>query len=143
MPLTLPDGDLDAWLAPLKPFQRAALSVFLKDGGPDDAAKRWLTTTGSPNIVAFGGSMENDAKPFWDLLQAEFRKFVCDDTAYVEEKKGLIGEGYVARGLWISVTSAALGATLGFAATLLAPAIALMLSTAVSIGTNAYCQAGK
>lgn len=133
----VPNSDLDAWLSVLKPYQRNVIKEFLREVPPEQAAERWLGTAGSPNIVPFGGS--RDTKPFWDKFKSEFRRFLCDDGAYVEEKAALCAEGGVSKALLISAISAAIGASIGYAATLLAPAVAIMLCTAGKIGVNAYC----
>lgn len=134
------DGDIGDWLAELKPYQRSTLQVFLATSTPEEAAERWLSSTGSPNIVPFGGP--HDSKPFWNRFKEEFRKFVCDDDAYVEERKSLIAQGPVSTAVMISVVSATIGATIGYSATLLAPAVALSLCAIGKIGVNAYCSAG-
>ncbi len=54
--------------------------------------------------------------------------------------KKLNVESPVAKSIWISIISVALGATMGFAATLLAPAVAIMLSIVGRMGINAYCE---
>ena len=133
----IPQGDVNDWLGVLKPYQRSTLQAFLTDGNPEAAAERWLGATGSPNIVPFGGAQ--DTKPFWDKFKAEFRRFICDDSAYLEEKKALSGEGPVSKAILVSVVSAAIGATIGYAATLLAPAVTLLLCAVSKMGRNAYC----
>jgi hypothetical protein len=135
--IEIPQADVDDWLNVLKPYQRSTLRAFLKDASPETAAERWLSAAGSPNIVPFGGT--HDTKPFWDKFKSEFRRFVCDDAAYVEEKKALSGEGPVSKALLVSVVSAAIGATIGYAATLLAPAVTLLLCAVGKMGRNAYC----
>lgn len=138
--IQIPDGDVNEWLSVLKPYQRSTLEVFLAAASPEEAAERWLSTTGSPNIVPFGGP--HDTKPFWNRFREEFRKFVCDDNSYVEERKALTAQGPVGKAVMISVVSATIGATIGYSATLLAPAVALSLCAIGKIGVNAYCSAG-
>ena len=137
MEINIPSAELDAWIAELKPYQRAILTDFLKTEAPEKVAERWLTTTGSPNLVAFGGV--GDPKPFWERFRTEFDRFLCDESAYVEERKALLAEGSVSKAMLISIVASALGATLGFAATLLAPAVTLLLYLAGKIGIAAYC----
>jgi energy-coupling factor transporter transmembrane protein EcfT len=72
----------------------------------------------------------------------EFRKFLCDDTAYVEEKKVLLAENPVGKAILVSTISAAIGATIGFTATLLAPAVTVLLCTVGKMGIRAYCEKG-
>jgi hypothetical protein len=137
MSLDIPSADPAEWIELLKPYQRNTITAFVSQGSLEDAAKKWLSATGSPNIVPFGGS--GDTKPFWDRFATEFKKFVCDDAAYTEEKKALGSESAPIKALLISAMSAAIGATLGYAATLLAPAVALLLCIVGQMGKNAYC----
>jgi hypothetical protein len=138
--ISIPAGELDEWLAVLKPYQRNTIKQFLGTEPPEAAAEKWLGATGSPNIAPFGGT--RDTKPFLQLFQSEFRKFLCDDNAYVEEKKLLSGESPVGKAIIVSSVSAALGASIGFSATLLAPAVAIMLCSVGKMGVRAYCAAG-
>ena len=138
--LQIPDADIAEWLGVLKPYQRTTLEVFLEGATPEQAAERWLGSTGSPNIIPFGGP--HDTKPFWERFKDEFRKFVCDDNTYLEEKKALDTQGPIGKAVLVSAVSAAIGATIGFSATLLAPAVTLLLCAVGKMGRNAYCNAG-
>jgi hypothetical protein len=138
MAVQVPEAEVADWLAVLKPYQQSTLTVFLAGASLEQAAERWLGSTGSANIVPFGGA--RDTKPFWDRFKEEFRRFICDDDAYVEEKKALDGQGAVGKAVLVSAVSAGVGATIGYSATLLAPAVTLMLCAVGKIGRNAYCQ---
>ncbi|WJI15094.1 hypothetical protein MWN52_15960 [Pseudoxanthomonas winnipegensis] len=136
--IEIPAGSLDEWLEPLKPFQRSHLAAFLAHEEPEAAAQDWLSSTGSSQIIPFGGVP--NPNPFWDRFRLEFRRFVCDDSAYVEEKQALIAEaGPATKAILISGISAAIGATIGYSATLLAPAVALLLYVIAKMGLRAYC----
>ena len=138
--LQIPDANIAEWLGVLKPYQRTTLEVFLEGATPEEAAERWLGSTGSPNIIPFGGP--HDTKPFWERFKDEFRKLVCDDNAYLEEKKALDTQGPIGKAVLVSAVSAAIGATIGYSATLLAPAVTLLLCAVGKMGRNAYCNAG-
>ena len=138
MTINIPTDDLENWLGELKPYQSSILKEFLTTQDAELAAEKWLTTTGSPNIVAFGGA--ENPKPFWDRFKNEFHRFLCDETAYAEEKKALVAENPISKAMIISVISSALGATLGLSATLIAPAATLLLFTVGKMGLAAYCQ---
>ena len=58
-------------LGVLKPYQRTTLEVFLEGATPEEAAERWLGSTGSPNIIPFGGP--HDTKPFCERFKGQFR----------------------------------------------------------------------
>ena len=136
--LKIPDAPIDEWLSELKPYQRDTLKQFLGGQDADGAAEKWLTTLGSPNIAGFGGNIV-DPKPFWARFKAEVHKFVCDEKAYAEDKKALRSEMPISKPLLISIMSSAIGATLGTAGTLIAPAVTLTLFTIGRLGLNAYC----
>ena len=139
--IPVPAAEVNEWLDVLKPYQRSTLEVFLGDATIEEAAEQWLASTGSPNVIPFGG--ERDTKPFWDRFSEEFRKFVCDDDAYTAEKKALLAEEPIGKALLVSSVSGALGATIGYSATLLAPAITLLLCAVGQMGINAYCNVSE
>lgn len=134
----IPNGDIDDWLLELKPYQKNTMRQILKSCSPEEAAEKWITATGPENTVPFGGS--RDTKPFWDKFSSEFKSFICDEGAYVEEKEALIAESSITKSILISAISATIGATIGYTATLLAPAVAILLCTVGKIGKNAYCK---
>lgn len=135
----IPDGDLTSWLSELKPYQRSALEQFTKTMEPEAAAERWLTTIGTPNIAGFGGAGMQNPKPYWERFKSECRRFICDESAYAEDKKALLAQTPISKPLLISTMSSVIGATLGTAGTLVAPAVTLMLFTIGKVGLNAYC----
>lgn len=140
MSVDIPADDMGEWLKELKPYQRNTLSDILSSNEPERAAEIWVTAQGSEIIVRFGGTQ--DTKPFWDKFKDEFRKFICDKNAYKEEKKALSTEGGTTKALLISVVSSAIGATIGYSATLLAPAVAILLCLVGKMSINAYCNNG-
>lgn len=137
--LNIPSNTLDEWLHELKPYQANSVKELNKSNDLEEVAKIWITTQGNETTVPFGTT--EDTKPFWNKFKEEFNKFICDDDSYKDEKNNLLKESYVSNALLISMISAALGATIGFAATILAPAVAIMLSIVSKIGKTAYCQA--
>jgi hypothetical protein len=137
--INVPEGDLDSWLEALKPFQRTTIIKFSETLTAEEVAEKWLTTIGSPNIASFGGTGAQDPKPYWLRFKAECRRFICDEGAYVEEKRGLASEFPISKPLLISVMSSAIGHVMGTAGTLVAPAVTLMLFTVCSVGHKAFC----
>lgn len=78
-------------------------------------------------------------KPYWERFKSECRRFICDESAYAEDKKALLAQTPISKPLLISTMSSVIGATLGTAGTLVAPAVTLMLFTIGKVGLNAYC----
>ncbi len=135
--MDLPQADLADWLAPLKQYQRSSLSTLIEKHGEEEAAKLWLGANGPKDTQKFGG--QGDIKPFWDRFMAELRLFICGDKRYSKERKELLQQAKGATALLVSVISGAIGASLGFSASLLAPAVALMLHVVGKVGINAWC----
>jgi len=137
MSIEIPEFSIEEWIAELKPYQKNSIVQFLQNNEPNDVAKIWLTSHGTVNTIPFGGI--RDTKPFWDNFVNEFNRFICDDHAYQNEKKDFKKDVPLSKMLLISVISAALGAKLGFSATFVAPAVALLLFTVGKMTKNAYC----
>ncbi len=131
---------LNDWLSELKEYQRNGINTLIENYGEEQAAEKWITSNGPSNNVPFGGEVVRDTKPFFERFKSEFSKFICGHPDYDEYRKKLGAESPIIRSTYIAVISAALGATLGFAATLLAPAIAVLLASVSKVGLNAFCQ---
>lgn len=138
--MELPTSTLEEWLVELKTYQKTSIEQLVVLHGEEEAAKVWLSANGPANTATFGG--EKNTEPFWDRFREEFRKFVCGHESYAKFHEQLGGQAPIVKVIYISAISAALGATLGFTATLLAPAVAIMLHLVSQIGLNAYCNAG-
>jgi len=133
------DVPLDEWLSTLKPYQSSSISQMVADAGEEEAAKNWLSANGPSSTVGFGGT--SNPEPFYERFMEEFRKLICGDEAYEEIRAQLGGESPVVKAIYVSVISAALGAALGYTATLLAPAVAILLHLIGKMSVNAWCAA--
>ena len=136
--INIPNNTLDEWLRELKPYQSNSIRELNKDNEIEEVARIWITIQGNDTTVPFG--VVENTTPFWERFKEEFNKFICDDDSYKEEKQKLLKENTVTNGLLISVISAALGSTIGFTATILAPAVVIMLSIVAKVGKMAYCK---
>lgn len=141
--ITPPEDSLEAWTNELKPYQRKIITQLLIKQNNDiqKVAESWLTISGSPSIIAFGGI--KTSTPFWQNFRNEFYSFLCDDSKYIDIKKSLAEEAPVGKALLISSISGAIGATLGFSAALLTPVVALLLYLVAKMGMNAYCKTNQ
>lgn len=128
----------EEWLNELKPYQKNSISILINLYGQEKAAEIWITSNGPSNNVPFGGESQN-TQPFFDRFKIEFQKFICGHSDYDSYRKKLGAETPIVKTLYISMISSAIGATIGFSATLLAPAVAILLSTVGQMGLNAYC----
>ena len=137
--MIIEDAPIDEWLSVLKPYQSKTLLTIINSEGNEEAAKTWLSANGPSSTARFGGAA--NPEPFFDRFMVEFRKFVCGDEAYADAREKLGAESPVAKAIYVSVISSALGATLGYTATLLAPPVAILLHTVGTMGVNAWCAA--
>lgn len=135
--ITIPCSDLNSWTESLKEYQRTTIKELVSIHGEEGAARAWLTAQGSSDISPFGATQ--NISLFWNKLNEEFRKFICDDTAYVKEKEELGKHAELTKPLLISAISSAIGATIGYAATFIAPAVAILLYLVGKMAINAYC----
>nr|AKN38135.1 hypothetical protein [Vibrio tasmaniensis] len=138
--MELPNASIDEWVSELKVYQANSINQMLQDNEPEEVIKLWLSANGPNTTIQFGGASDSP-EPFFDKFKEEFRKFICGDAAYISFREQLQSEAPIAKAMYISIISAALGATLGYAATLLAPAIAIMLNLVCTMGKNAWCAA--
>ena len=138
--MDIPNESIQVWINELKPYQSSSISVLVDNYGEEEAIKRWLSANGPTSTVKFGGAGISP-EPFFDRFKEEFKKFVCGDESYESYRQQIMAETPIAKAIYISCISAALGATLGYTATLLAPAVAVMLHIVGAIGINAWCDA--
>ncbi len=139
--INIPTGDLNGWVSELKAYQSISVSKLLAEHSAEETIKLWLSADGPSATIPFGGPGGSSPEPFFDRFKEEFRKFICGDPAYDKFREQLLAETPIAKSIYVSVISAGLGAALGYAATLLAPAVAIMLHLVGTMGINAYCNA--
>jgi hypothetical protein len=136
--MIFPNEDMSSWLSELKTYQSNSINHLLAENSPEETIKLWLSANGPTSTIQFGGTNDSP-EPFMDRFKNEFKKFVCGDSAYDSFRSQLSSESPIAKTIYISIISSALGATLGYTATLLAPAVAIMLHLVGSLGINAWC----
>ncbi|MBL1277019.1 MAG: hypothetical protein COB30_013115 [Ectothiorhodospiraceae bacterium] len=136
--MDIPQLEINEWMDTLKVYQRTSLEVLIKNNSEEEAAKLWLSANGASITKQFGGN--SNSEPFWDRFLSEFNDFVCGDEKYSKEREQLTSQAPIANTLFVGVISGSIGATLGFAASLLAPAVAILLFLIGKVGINAYCK---
>jgi hypothetical protein len=129
---------LEDWLDELKPYQRSSIDFLIEKNGFEKAAEIWITSNGPASNVPFGG-ISQDTKPFFDRFKLEFQKFICGHPDYESDRQKLGTESQTAKAVYISIISGAVGAKIGYAATLLIPAVVILLGTIGQMGLNSYC----
>lgn len=138
MALQLPqcvEGDV---LNALKPYQKDLIEKLLADNDEEGAAKLWLSSNGPLNLQKFGGNGSGD-NAFYERFASEFRKFICGDDAYANERAELEKISDPGLTIVIGTISAAVAGTLGIAVGLVVPAVALLLKLVVRLSVNAWC----
>ena len=123
----IPSYEFKELLSALKPYQADAISHFVEKYSEEEAAKLWLSANGPSDTRKFGGVGVPDPKPFWDKFNEELRLFICGDKKYKTERDKLLSEAKPASVVLVSGISGLLGSTLGFAPSLLVPAVAMMI----------------
>lgn len=137
------NSPIEEWIGELKPYQQEIIISFVAQFGEQDAAKKWLQSNGPSNTIQFGGNPNSDSTTFYQQCVNEFNKFICGHPDYKEYRNKIKQEEPIGKGIIITLISGALASNLGFAASLLAPFVALMLFSAGKIGLNAYCSIQK
>lgn len=138
----LPTFSLDELLAALKPYQRNSIATLIAAHGEEEAAKKWLAANGPSSTQQFGGQQQGNPQPFWERLMAEFRLFVCGDKKYKKDRDKLLAQATPTAMFVVSGVSSVIASTLGLAAALITPAIAILLHIVSKIGINAWCEVG-
>lgn len=138
----IPSYELNELLAALKPYQSGVISQLVEKHGEEEAAKLWLSANGPTDTQKFGGAGPFDSDPFWKKFNEELRLFICGDKKYQKERDKLLSEAKPASLVLVSGISGLLGSTLGFAPSLLAPAVAMILYVIGKVGVNAWCKCG-
>ncbi|WP_163938652.1 hypothetical protein [Paraferrimonas sp. SM1919] len=136
--MEVPQIELSDWTDTLKTYQKDSINTLIAKNGEEEAAKLWLGANGVATTKQFGGS--GSSEPFWDRFVSEFRNFICGHEKYESERQQLSSQAPIANAMFVGVISGAIGSTLGFAASLLAPAVAILLFLVGKVGVNAYCK---
>lgn len=136
--MEIPNLQLSDWTGTLKTYQKTSIELLLEKNSEEEAAKLWLSANGVSSTKQFGGS--GNSEPFWERFVSEFRDFICGSEKYSKEREQLSSQAPVANAMFVGVISGAIGSTLGFAASLLAPVVAILLFIVGKVGVNAYCK---
>ena len=136
--MEVPNIELSEWTGALKTYQKTSINILVAENDEETAAKLWLSANGVSTTKQFGGG--GSSEPFWDRFVAEFKDFICGHEKYSNERSQLSSQAPVANAMFVGIISGAIGSTLGFAASLLAPAVAILLFLVGKVGVNAYCK---
>ena len=136
----IPSYELSELLSALKPYQAGAISQLIEKHGEEEVAMLWLSANGPTDTQKFGGASPLDSKPFWNKFNEELRLFICGDKKYKNEREKLLSDSKPASLFLVSGISGLLGSTLGFAPSLLAPPVAMLLYLIGKVGVNAWCK---
>lgn len=134
--INLTEGD---WFEGLHHSQRQSLEALLaKSNNEEEAGEIWLSRFGSGTTAGFGTL--NNINNFYVNLRHEFIKFVCEESAYSEERSQAAelwkSQGKVGLVSFVAVT---LAHPLGMAAAAITPVVALLFSLVAKFGVKAFC----
>ena len=130
-----------SWVEGLEPYQRRLVQTLLANSkDPEIAAKNWLEASTSQTFV-FGAATAS--RPFFDAVRREVLRFLCNENAYIEEKKKLLSTRNVTQLFVVSVMTTAIAPVVGTASAFLAPVIALILYSLGKVALKAICECNK
>ncbi len=130
--------DPSDWINTLEPYQKDPIvEMGLTTENADSIAQKWLSATTS-YTAGFGTSQ--GARPFFDNIKKEVLKFICDESAYVEDKKRLQEIPGVNKTAIVAVVSTAIATVVGTSAIYLIPVIVIVLFSFGRIVKNAFCK---
>jgi hypothetical protein len=133
-------------ISQLPKFQQRLVTELLQ--GKDDclpAAELYFFASGPDNMQTFGGEpfigkdLKEAKKALWPNFLKELTKLICEDPEYAENREELFKEAGVLKTIIISQVSALMGNKFGLPAACIAPAIVIVVCTAIKLGKNTYC----
>jgi|WetSurMetagenome_2_1015567.scaffolds.fasta_scaffold21591_5 hypothetical protein len=132
--------DLDEWLKELKPFQIKTIKSLVQKFGEEEAAKRWIESTGPINTATFGGTPSNGKrKNYYKALKSELHKFICVQEDYIDERKKFFNQGELINAAVSAKIAIVIAPVIGLSVSIVLPAVILLLHTISKISINAYC----
>lgn len=130
------DHDITYWLEALPPYQKNVINqLYEAEEDYEIVAKKWLTASPA-NTVPFG--VEKQHSVFYEKVLDEIELFLRKDKKYEEQCNQLLQNTSCLQTVVVSALSAALGSTMGVAASFLAPVIVIILGIIGHIGVNAW-----
>lgn len=142
----------EEWLDSL-PEEKENLTELLKKDNVEEAASLWvneqvcatLPSTWLDNKDMFLDKSQETEKEYFHLVKMEVQKLLCGDKAYEKDRDELhqLIEKEVPRSTVIAFVSGVIGAQVGLAATLIAPAIVIIFILIGKIALNAWCNLQK
>jgi len=128
------------WIVSLPEFQRRSISELVAAGRSyDEVADLWLSASAA-NTFRLSAAPQIRAKDtFLSHVKKEVRAFLCGDPKYETERSGLFGERAPTRALVVSSIAVTIAPTLGVAAPVLSPIVALVIAGIGKIALNAWC----
>lgn len=128
------------WLSALPNYQKSLITELLNKNTEEEVVSIWLATSISNNSP-FSAVPGENKKKYLDFLKKEVQALLCGNPKYDSERNELIAliNKNVPKEVIISFISAAIGASIGLAATFIAPVIVLILMIVGKMSLNAWC----
>lgn len=133
-------GNPREWVDELPEYSKAPINQLLEQGCSfDEIAEQWVSATAANTFRLAATQDKRVDNGFVMNVKKEIREFLCG-AKYKKEREGLFGKGSVARLVIVSTIATAIAPTVGVAAVVITPVVALVLASMGKIAINAWCQ---
>lgn len=134
------NDDPGQWISALPGFQARSINELVSAGRSyDEVADLWLSATAANTFKLSAAPQVKTKDSFLAHVKKEIRAFLCGDPKYETERSGLFGEKAPTRTFIVSSIAVAISPSLGVAAPVLSPIVALALAGIGKIVLNAWC----
>lgn len=134
------DGSPDAWLEALPTYHASKIQSMVNAGVElQDIAHTLLASIGPADNAPYG-VVDPTKSDYWLAVKAEVGKFVCGDPGYADLRKQ-VEAGWEKGKTWIvGAVAAFVGSSIGVAAAVILPVVAIALALVARVGVRAWCQ---
>jgi hypothetical protein len=126
------------WLAELPAYQQNLIAKLQVNRGLEETARAWLEAGPGPQTVGF--SAIDGARIFYEKVLDQLHEFLCDSNKYVEERANLLQEYKAGQTSFVAGVTTFIAPHVGTSPTLLAPAIAVILTVISQASLRAWCE---
>lgn len=127
----------------LLPNYAKNIIVRLRQSGKTDQEiyKIWLDDYNNANISPYGAPGPD--RHLGERIETELRELICGKERYTDLRKEVLEKWKTHKSAVLMSISAAIGATVGLASTVILVSVALFINVIASIGMNIWCGSAK
>lgn len=131
-------GGLEDWIGGLPLYQQGSVRR-LAETAPDlsRAAEAWLTVRASGDTAPYGGRGRSSL--FFETFLDELHDLLCGGDRYQQTRERVGEQLKTGHAAVVASISAAVAPSLGAAAPLIAPAVAIVLTIIGQVGLTTWC----